>query len=464
MEIEDLNSCVDETNHKYSLQYFSRGGQGAIFKTQYSKVIVKIETSNDQPLPANEESRKKFLALRLLPIPRKLNVTVPMTLLADFSGYTMTLMEDMESFERAFSRESDAKIENPWLESVAESNPELALIFYNLILRGGLRRFWLAYFKAAEILAQLHAAGLVYCDFSANNVFISSDQNFCHVWLIDADNLDFQKNTRDKSVYTPTVGAPELHNGNNGCTFYADCYAFASTMFQQLTERHPFQGEIYENAEVELEDANACSYRGYFNEPGDLPWIFNSDDDSNSWSSVEIFRQELIPQNILELFDRNFYAGLFQLQLRPQMNEWCFELARALDSVIRCPYCQMERYSSPEKCSWCDEPHPVVVMKSQFWTFSHEIKNGGEIPVPMRIVHGFRANEIDAAAFTVALRNGKIIIKKIGDKFTSEFSDASTPRKKSAGFETYRSELEIFCTDSKGGIHSLIEVKIFNGT
>lgn len=464
----DLDFCVDESKNKFRLlKEIARGGQGAVFETQYPNIVLKLEMKNDKPLPSNDAARKKFLAVRTFPIPPNVNVTLPLNILENFSGYTMRMMDDMISFKAAFSGEvDDQSLENSWLESFAESNPDLAMIFFRLIKRGGLRRFFQAYFYAARMLSEIHGAGLVYCDFSANNILISKSVEFCNVWLIDSDNLDYQKNTRQNKLHTPHVASPELHAGTGGCTFFSDAFAFASTFFQQLTAHHPFDGALFDEKleEVELEDAETYRDCGHF------PWVFDSAHEENFWDGGEIFL-EFIPPAVLKLLDETFGkdAGLFKLIRRPSMCEWSFALSQTVDEIVRCPQCQMDRHGSAEKCSWCDNEHPVVTMRAKFktgvelWRFAHEISQGETVDVPLRIVHGYRSAEVDALAFKFTWKKTGFEIRRVSEKFSSEFEAATISRARAATFETSAKKFLIHCTDSQN-FETTIEVIISNAT
>ena len=464
----DLDFCVDVSKNKFLLRgEIARGGQGAVYRTQYPNTVVKLELDDGKLIPANEEARKKFRAVMTLPIPPNSNVTLPMNILEKFSGYTMRMMDDMTSFLDAFGGAVDEEpLDSPWLESVAEGNPELAMIFFKLIKRGGLRRFFRAYLYAAQILAKIHGAGLVYCDFSHRNIFISKDMDFCHVWLIDADNLDYQKNTRHKCFYTPHIGAPELHRGEGGCTFYSDAFAFASTFFQQLTGHHPFDGAAFDEKidELELEDAEI------YRDCGGFPWVFDSEDDSNVWEDGGLFT-EFIPPAIMDLLDKTFGVeeGLFGITRRPSLAEWSFALAETLDGIIRCPQCKTDRHGGADKCSWCDAEHAVVTMSATFvtggklWDYSHEISKGATIEIPMRLVHGYRAAELDEPAFNFTWTGNRFEIVRVNEKFSAEFEDATTPRMSAAAFETSADNFVVYCTDRDNFV-SKIEVRILNAS
>lgn len=464
----DSDFCVDESKNKFLLlKEIARGGQGAVFQTQYPNVVVKIELKDKRPLPANAAARRKFLAVRTLPIPRSVNVTLPMNILEKVSGYTMRMMDDMISFKAAFAGAVDEEpTENAWLENLAENNSDLAMIFFKLIKRGGLRRFFRAYLYAAQMLSEIHGAGLVYCDFSWNNIFISKDLEYCNVWLIDSDNLDYQKNTRQFCVYTEHIGAPELHAGAGGCTFYSDAFAFASTMFQQLTAHHPFDGAMFDERLDESELEDVVTERDL----GNFPWVFDSANEENFWEGGEIFL-ELIPPALMKLFDATFgtEAGLLKIIHRPSMSEWSFALAQTVDEIIRCPQCQMDRHGGAEKCAWCDAEHPVVVMRAKFesggklWSFAREISKGATVEVPLRIVHGYRSAELDAPAFNFTWKDNGFEIARVSEKFFAEFETGEIARTRAATFETSAKKFFIHCADVQN-FRTTIEVRILNAT
>lgn len=462
----DLEFCVDESKNKFRLLgEIARGGQGVVYKTQYPNIVLKLELEDNKPVAANLEARKKFLAVRTLPIPKNVNVTLPLNILEKYSGYTMKMMDDMISFKSAFSGAGDEQtLENSWLESIAEDNPDLAMIFFKLIKRGGLRRFFKAYLYAAQMLSEIHCAGLVYCDFSPNNIFISKDFDYCNVWLIDSDNLDFQKNTRKFCFYTRHIGAPELHQGEGGCTFYSDEFAFASTMFQQLTGHHPFDGALFDEQleEIELDEAE------FIRDCGSFAWVFDSDDEENFWDGGEIFL-EFMPQEILNLFDLTFgkEKGLLNITRRPSMSEWSFVLAKTFDKIIHCPNCQMDFHGGNGKCSWCDTEIPVVKMSAKYesggeiWTFAHEISEGSTVEIPMRILHGYRASELDDVAFKFTWTNKRFLITRSSEIFFAEFESAGIERTRAAKFETSEKEFFIHCKDAQN-FKTTIEVRIEN--
>ena len=81
----------------------SRGGQGIVFRTENPNIAVKVALNSlRNGFSEDASDNEVFESLRLLPIPKKINLTLPQATLRKYSGYVMTLLDDMESFESAF--------------------------------------------------------------------------------------------------------------------------------------------------------------------------------------------------------------------------------------------------------------------------------------------------------------------------------------------------------------------------
>ena len=363
----------------------SRGGQGVVYRTGISDIVVKIDLTDD------EKANDRYMDLRLLPIPQGLHITLPILPLKDERGYVMRLLDDMESFAQAFSKRSEDEIavhRTTWLDEVMEVGGANSLLFSSLIANGGLRRIFKSYMQAAAILAELHATGLVYCDFSINNVFVSSNREFCNVWLIDADNVCYSDQAAQCYWHTPNVAAPEVCSMQRGDSFASDVFAFASSLFQQLLHIHPFEGAAYEESLNEEERTDLEDRRNM----GAFSYVRDEDDDSNL-VDFDGLDEMLIPPKLSELFLETFGAGRLAPGKRPLMSEWTMGLASSLDKIIHCPTCGMDfNFEVDNMCPWCDARHPMLIVKSsyskEFWTFTHEIISASAVDVPLRIIHG----------------------------------------------------------------------------
>ena len=271
-EFEDIYGY----NHIITTE-IARGGQGIVFRTQNTNIAIKVLCDGNGTFFSKDLNLNNRLeSIRLLPIPRKTNIILPQATLKDYAGYVMTLLEEMKSFESVFDYSPNNKVcyLNEWLKQYLDECPDFVNVLGQYIKSGGRRRRIEAYFKVACILAKLHTSGLVYGDFSAKNAFISEDLAHNVVWLIDADNINYQEHLSG-SYFTPGYGAPEVIQGK-GCTFYSDSYSFAISLFWQLVGTHPFKGMLTEtNIDDFADDAEEKAYTG------ELPWIMDEEDDRN---------------------------------------------------------------------------------------------------------------------------------------------------------------------------------------
>lgn len=396
----------------------ARGGQGAVFRTQNPNIAVKVEfDSSGTGFSRDLNQNKKLDEIRLLPISGKIHLTLPQATLKHVAGYVMTLLDDMDSFEKVFDYSFNAKSDymNSWLETFKDAVPEFVDVMGQYLASGGRGRRLDAYLKVACILSALHSKGLVYCDFSSKNAYISKLIENGAVWLIDADNLNYQERTRNSGYYTPGYGAPEVIKGK-GCTFYSDSYAFAVSLFWQLTGTHPFKGASMESGfdddfvdDVE-EKANA----------GEFPWIMDQDNHSNH-IDAKIQQELVISKRLYRYFDRTFSeTGKTKRQTRPTMFEWSYMLAKEKDLSIRCGCCQMDYDESFDSCPWCDTKNKKVSLTSssngeQIWRFVHELETENEIAIPLRMIRGFRADECDDKAFCLHYKERNFTISDLNE-------------------------------------------------
>jgi len=302
--------------------------------------------------------------------------------------------------------------------------------------------------QAAVILAELHAAGLVYCDFSVNNAFVSSDRNFCNVWLIDADNVCFSEQAAKCHWHTPNVAAPEVCSMQRGDSFASDVFAFASSLFQQLLQIHPFEGALYEEALNEEERTDLEDRRN----SGEFRYILDEDDDSNM-VDFDGLDEMIIPPKLSDLFLQTFGAGRLAPGKRPLMSEWAVGLASSLDRIVHCPTCGMDfNFDSDNVCPWCDAKHPLLIVKSvyckEFWTFAHEIVPNSPVFVPLRIIHGCLSDETRENLFRVFWSGTHIQIKLLRNDIECYAADETKINK----FETDESKCTLSCYSPANGI------------
>lgn len=423
-------SYVDSYGRTHTLtKMLNCGGQGVVYRTDEPNVLVKLEWNPEtQEIIMDSAGNVKFEDIRLLPIFPKTNITVPQSVLKEAAGYTMKLLDDMTEFSEAFSGNNVKYEVNDWLKGFEEFNPELMDLFGRYIATGGLKKRLESYLEVACILGKLHASGLVYCDVSDKNMFVSEKNNRSVVWLIDCDNLDYMKNTAKKGGWrTPGFGAPEVIKGK-GNTMYSDCFSFSVALYWNTVGQHPFMGNAVNDALDEEdfldvpEEDYACN--------GEFPWILDEEDDSNQ-SENGLPADLFFSKDVLKCFEKTFgNDGRNNRQKRTTMPEWAYVLAKELDHNIRCKTCGMDYHIGVHNiCPWCDGKNKITKVYS--YEKTDEIKweyiceaDDKKVYVPMRILNGFSCEELVENSFSIQIKDEKIEIDNLTEKF--DFAIEST--------------------------------------
>lgn len=437
-------SLTDEYSNVHRLaDELARGGQGVVFRTSDADLAIK------QPLDAAGQPdrranlRDRFRHIRLLPLPARVPVSLPLAILRDEPGYVMRLLNGMQSFE-AFNvggktkkalEDGDAALP-PWLSKVPDREMALRLLHY--ANTGSSRRRLFALARCAAILARLHSAGLVYGDISTNNAFIGEGTSG-DVWLIDADNMRFELANAGTAVFTPGYGAPELVRRTDASRPRTDCWAFAVMAFKLLALCHPFIGKkVLEPEEDEggwddepLEDGAPAdlderAYAGY------LPFVDDENDRSNA-STGGLPRTLVATQGLRRLFQETFNAGRQHPHRRPTMAFWALELARACDRSLACAACGMSHFVDTQgACPYCGAARPPFVRaKTARWDILLPA-GATEIALPHRLFHPFSFEHNDDTAYEAVLDfSNKTIVPVRGtgpfpDDLSFEFVDVET--------------------------------------
>lgn len=223
---------------------------------------------------------------------------------------------------------------------------------------GGLFKRYGVLIKLAMCIRTLHAKGLVYCDLSPNNVFISTNPNKHNVFLIDLDNLRYRTSIIH-NIYTPNYGAPEVVKNLAPNTPMSDCYSFAVIAYELLALNHPLKGDMVNEGEPELEEQAIR---------GELPWVEDSKDDSNR-RETGIPSEAFITHSLQKLFHRTFEEGLNDPMMRPSIGEWVDALNDGINELLSCPDCHTHYpYRNSNACPFCGrQPHVPVRVKIQRW-------------------------------------------------------------------------------------------------
>ena len=420
---EGRRSVVDQYANVYEIKAeLARGGQGVVYRTTDPDLAIKQPLGADGRPDANTDLQGDFIRIRCLPLPSGLPISLPVSILSDAPGYVMKLLNEMKPF-KAFSMNGedrdalDKEPIPPWLAKMPDRNASALLQFY--AKTGSSKRRLYALYKCASILARLHSAGLVYGDVSPNNAFIGEGEP-CEVWLIDADNLRFEKAAGGQSVYSPSYGAPEVVRGTDSSRPYSDIWAFSVMAFEMLAMVHPFIGQAVldpdgddggwdcDDWDAEPEDDGKPSdlddqaYMGY------LPFIDDENDDSNAGMSG-LPRQLLLTPLLHRLFQETLGIGREKPWRRISMMIWSQALAQAHDSMVVCPDCHMSYYIDETICPFCKKPRPAYVLaKTPKWSMVIEDRGQSyDMELPHRLFNAFSLKQSDEAAYYATVDVGK---------------------------------------------------------
>ncbi|MCD8238647.1 MAG: protein kinase [Clostridiales bacterium] len=322
-----LNFVVDEIGNKHYLEAeIGSGGQGAVWKTKDPNIIVKMRVNpvTGEPI-VNEKAYEKYKneiidEVRILGIPDHIHIAKPEYMLEKpFCGYVMRFLTEMIPIKQYIK-----DFKNP------HENPAK---FY--CETGGLRHRLELLTNLAEIYTKLYYRSAVYADLSPENIFVSKDLNFAEVWLIDADNMRYRYDV-NKIIFTPGYGAPEVVKGEIN-TLESDVYSFAVLAHEILTLNSPFCGEMITDCEAGWDDDETDN--ADLAEKGELPWIFDPEDDSNRCYTG--FPHEMVfTKDLYELFRKTFsYEGRHNPKSRPKIYEWYKALKLASGLTAKCSYC-----------------------------------------------------------------------------------------------------------------------------
>ncbi|MFB4319786.1 hypothetical protein [Actinomadura sp. 21ATH] len=303
------------------------GGQGEVWAAG-ERVAVKILKARTRRTA--ERLQHRLRTVRRLDL-EGLSVSRPLAMLAEPDvGYTMELLGDMIA-----------------LRTLANPPPRTDLVdWYGET--GGLRRRLRMLARAADVLAALHARGIVYGDPSPENMMISASAEQSQVWLIDVDNLEAESVVPDESYATPGYGAPEVSTGRMGISSLSDAYAFAVIAFETLALVHPFLGDDVQNGEPEDEERAFA---------GELPWIDDPGDERNR-SSYGLSRRAVLTPGLRALAERTFGPGRSDPVERSTVAEWRTKLQTAADFTFPCGQCGQTFIAGAGTCPWCGAGAP----------------------------------------------------------------------------------------------------------
>ena len=352
---------TDENGYKYNVREkdkIGQGGQGAVYRvTGNNKLAVKLMI-NTAPDAINEQQEdnlvlqddelylkysKKIRRIEALNAVADIgHLAVPVAMLEKPNcGYIMRFMSNMTEIQKQMRRNMDNLIP---MNNANNSLSKKMLILAN----------------TAKIISELNAKGLVYCDYSPGNIFVSEKPDSHEVWLIDLDNLHYS-GTAKKTIGTPHYRAPEINNGTaRQNTFESDIYSFALVAYEYLTYSSPFNGSMVQQMDnVDAWDAESdAGYNGSDSadmidqriEAGEVPYIDENMGNSRIPESG-IPHEYVFTETLKELFLRTFCEnGRKNPASRPHAIEWYEAFMEAYNQVT---ICSNHHTHLGTECIWC---------------------------------------------------------------------------------------------------------------
>lgn len=368
----DNHVIFDEQGARYELRaLLGRGGQGEVWRTADGRRVIKKVFRRG----AAESLRRQLAFVRRLDL-SGLHVARPIALLrAPHVGYAAEFLDEMAPLASLLAPPRSASPARWYLDT------------------GGLRRRLRLLAHTGETLASLHARGLVYCDLSPANVFVSADVAHAEAWLIDLDNLRHDS-VPSSAIYTPGYGAPEVLDGRRGSTSLSDAWSFAVLVIQTLRLVHPFVGDLVADGDADLEvEAFAAK----------LPWIEHATDDRNR-ATAGVPREHVVSERLLELARRAFESPRHDVALRPSVSAWVERLHAAADQTLRCNGCLGTFFATAPQCPWCERPREHFVRGIvRRWEPGHGVVMDEAVKPVARLV----VSRADSVELTARLTDGR---------------------------------------------------------
>lgn len=465
-KIDEFNNVhYVEKNHE-----LGHGGQGVVYKTKNADTVIKIALNNEQQIKNEKEIKafhQKIKKLIYKPIPNDINIAKPLAVLQNEAGYVMNLLDGMYPFAellpQELSKEKAENLEIPSFLSELEQNDKRSAIYITYYLNtGSLRKRLYTLSRLAVVLYRLHARGIVYFDISHNNIFMNND-DIPLLYLIDADNIEYESANKT-TIYTPNFEVPEVVRGESNST-YSDIYAFGVLSYLTLTTTHPFDG-------IGLDEADWDSDEADNKEKWELPWIEDSNDDSNK-STNGLKGPLTITQELYKLFHQLFEDGKEDKYKRPTLPLWIESLENAASSTLVCLGCGMSYYDDLfTQCPYCETVKPKrLIVESYYykggqkqqkrWRFTKEIdEDTKRIELPSYLFKTFNILEIDEIFLEVKFPNQSRIALSFNKKDEEVYFESKTPIRvlnKRVGLNKLEKGISII---TQSDITTFVEVKI----
>lgn len=402
------------SQHHKLTKVLGKGGQGIVYRTLDSDLLVKMPLKNFKEITDEVEIKRfqeRLERLYLLPLSNEMHITKPLYLLADQAGYVMQMMQDMqpigEWLPQILDKQSAKDFTRPsWLSEDVPIESAYSLAKY--AESGGAKRRLGLLVQASIELLKLHSVGVLFMDVSPDNIYCSTNPEYTEVWLIDADNLRFETINAKTGVITPQYGAPEVVKGESGARATSDAYSLALLAFKILSMSGAFDGQRFVDTDDEddwaEEDSDSPDTPSLETqaERGELPFIFDNEDDSNRRTNGLPHELILTPP-LLDFFQKMFGEGCNEPWKRPSLHGLPRLLASAADLSIQCS-CGMSFYYQPsvanQICPYCQNQHQELLVVSSYfyapggigdlaWTWVSPFIDGQDLRLPKRLTGCF---------------------------------------------------------------------------
>lgn len=347
----------DENGNRYNIkEKIGEGGQGAVWNVANNdSIVIKTKILPQFESDSGPENNENFILcdevmydkyakkikkiMAMVNLARIDNIAAPITMLKKPQcGYVMRFMSDMECIKNQMRFTDNNCI------SYVNSNHSIEKKMKVLM-------------KLSKILVDLNKSGLVYCDMSPGNVFVSKSPESHEVWLIDLDNLHYHGESRTV-IGTPNYRAPEIADQTaKQNTFQSDIYSFALIAFEYLTGTSPFDGTYMETNEDDFSAWDECEEEwgedSYTDESaaenGNVPYIYENK--GNDFIRV-IPKEFVFTPAIEKLFFRTFSEqGRKNPHSRPTAGEWYEAFEEACDLIGLCSNGHVHIGTT---CKWCE--------------------------------------------------------------------------------------------------------------
>ncbi|WP_187852691.1 protein kinase domain-containing protein [Helicobacter pylori] len=364
MELEEEEKIVDSEGYTHKIvEVLGKGGQGIVYRCLDKDVAIKVVLRDGDFIKDKkslEQYEKSVLNLSFKPIERHFPMSIPLVTLRGKQGYVMKMAEGYKALKTFLKKPSILENEekdgifkiNNAIQELCKDNHHMALSLSYYSQTQGLRSRLKILTHFAKLLFRLQSKGLVYGDLNLNNVFYKDNSAF----LIDADNVRYESEKALCVIFTPNYAALEISQTSknsdttNYNTMLSDTFSFAIIAYELLNMVHPFDGN---KADGDVENFI------------ELPWIEDSEDDSNISRGLLPY---FLTGDLKNLLAQCFEEGKKDPLKRPTMPLFIESLEKASLQVLECENCSMTYYDRECKdCPYCDAKKPIRLVATSYY-------------------------------------------------------------------------------------------------